>query len=156
MGVPLTSDHIQIKIEDVSLSQEPPLSSKAPDQDLKDIDVLCTFKIKIESPNLDHGCVKDQWSYANQDQDAQLQLEPPASSKVPNKDLKDMDVLCTIKIKIESNNSDNGYIKDQWQYSNQNQDVKSQSGGCSILKIFKSGLKGFQNQYEELNVISGL
>ena len=48
MGVPKTSDHIQIKIKMLNLSEEPPVSSKAPDQDLKDIDVLCTFKIKIE------------------------------------------------------------------------------------------------------------
>ena len=37
-------------------SQEPPVSSKAPNQDLKNMDVLCTFKIKIESQNVDHGC----------------------------------------------------------------------------------------------------
>ena len=36
-------------------SQEPPASSKAPKQDFKDIDVLGTFKIKIEGKNLDHG-----------------------------------------------------------------------------------------------------
>ena len=87
--------HIQIKIMMPNPSQEPPESSKAPNEDLKDMDVLCTFKIQIESPNLDHGCVKDQWSYPNQDQDAKPQLEPPASYKVPNKDLKDIDVLFT-------------------------------------------------------------
>merc|ERR1711954_137099 len=48
MGVPKTSDHIQINIRMPNPSQEPPASSKAPDQDLKDMDVLCTFKIKIE------------------------------------------------------------------------------------------------------------
>ena len=30
-------------------SQEPPAPTKALNQDLKDMDVLCTFKIKIES-----------------------------------------------------------------------------------------------------------
>ena len=39
--------------------------------------------------------------------------EPPALSKTPNEDLKDMDVLFIFKIKIESQNSDHGYIKDQ-------------------------------------------
>ena len=34
-------------------SQEPPATSKSPSQDLKDIDALCTFKIKIESQNLE-------------------------------------------------------------------------------------------------------
>ena len=60
MGVPTTSDNIQIKIKMPNPSQEPPASSKAPNQDLKDMNVLCTFKIKIESHNLDQGCIKDQ------------------------------------------------------------------------------------------------
>ena len=38
---------------------------------------------------------------------------PPVSSKAPNKDIKYMDVLYTFKIKIESKNSDHGYIKDK-------------------------------------------
>ena len=42
-------------------SQEPPVTSKAPNDDSNDMDVLCTFKIKIESQNLGHGCTKDQW-----------------------------------------------------------------------------------------------
>ena len=41
-------------------SQEPPVSSKAPNEDLKDMDVLCTFKIKIESKNWDHEYIKYQ------------------------------------------------------------------------------------------------
>ena len=49
MGVSKTSDHIQIKIKIPNPSQEPPASSKALNEDLKDMDVLCTFKIKIES-----------------------------------------------------------------------------------------------------------
>merc|ERR1711954_354075 len=57
MGVLRTSDHIQIKIEMPNPSQEPPASSKAPNEDFKDMDVLCTFKIKIESPNSKHGCI---------------------------------------------------------------------------------------------------
>ena len=60
MGVSKTSDHIQIKIRMPNPSEEPPVSAKSPNEDSKDIDVLCTLKIKIESPNLDHGCVKDQ------------------------------------------------------------------------------------------------
>ena len=49
MGATKTSDHIQIKIHMPNPNQEPPASSKAPSQDLKDMDFLCTFKIKIES-----------------------------------------------------------------------------------------------------------
>ena len=49
LGVSKTSDHIPIKIKMPNPSQEPPVSSKAPNEDLEDIDVLCNFKIKIES-----------------------------------------------------------------------------------------------------------
>ena len=59
MGVPKTSDHIQINIRMPNPSQEPRASSKAPNEDLKDMDVLCTFKIKRESHNSKHGSIKD-------------------------------------------------------------------------------------------------
>ena len=49
MGLSKTSDYIQIQMKMPNLSQEIPVSSKAPNQDLKDLDVLCIFKIKIES-----------------------------------------------------------------------------------------------------------
>ena len=93
MVVSNTSDHIQIKIKMPNLSQEPPASQKAPNQDLKDMDDLCTFKIKIESLNWDHECIKDHWPYPNPDQDAKPCQEPPASSKAPVQDLKDIDDL---------------------------------------------------------------
>ena len=51
MGVPKTHDHIQIKIKMRNPRQEPPVSSKAQNQDFKDINDLCTFKIMIESQN---------------------------------------------------------------------------------------------------------
>ena len=51
-------------------SQEPPVSFKAPNETLKDMYVLHNFNIKIESQNLNHGYIKDQWPYSNQDQDA--------------------------------------------------------------------------------------
>ena len=54
-------------------SEEPPASSKSPNEDLKDMDVLCMFKIKIESQNLDPGCIKDQQLYAHQNQNAKPQ-----------------------------------------------------------------------------------
>ena len=65
MGVSNTSDHIQIKIKMPNPSQEESASSKAPNEDLKDMDAFCTFQIKIESQNSDHGCIKDQWPYSN-------------------------------------------------------------------------------------------
>ena len=48
MGISNTSDNIQMKIKILNPSQKPPAISKAQNQDLKDMDVLCTFKIKIE------------------------------------------------------------------------------------------------------------
>ena len=60
MGVPKTSDHIKIKFNILNPSLEPAVSSKAPNEDLKDMDVLCTFKIKIERQNSEYGCLKDQ------------------------------------------------------------------------------------------------
>ena len=51
----------QIKIKMLKPSEEPAASSKAPNEDLKDMSVLCTFRIKIGSQNLDHGYIKDQW-----------------------------------------------------------------------------------------------
>ena len=63
MSVAKTSEYIQINIRMQNPNQEPAASSKAPKEDLKDMDVLCTLKIKIESQNLECGCVKDQWQY---------------------------------------------------------------------------------------------
>ena len=67
MGVSKTSDYIQIKIKVLNPIQEPPTSSKAQNEDLKDMDALCTFKINIESQNLDHGYIKQPVIYPNQD-----------------------------------------------------------------------------------------
>ena len=73
MGVSKTSDHIQIKINMPKPSQEPAAFSKAPNEDLMDIDVLCSFKINIESQNLVNGCIKDKLQNSNQDKDAKHQ-----------------------------------------------------------------------------------
>ena len=47
MGISKTSDHIQIKIKMPNPGQDPQVSSEAPNQDFKDMDVLCTLKIKM-------------------------------------------------------------------------------------------------------------
>ena len=73
MGIWKTSDHIQIKIKIQNPNQEPPASSKDYNQDLKEMDVLCTFKVKTESQNSEYGCTIDQWQYLNQYQDAKPQ-----------------------------------------------------------------------------------
>ena len=112
MGEPKTSDHIEIKIKISKSTQEPPASSKATNQDLKDIDVLCSFKIKIELKNSDHGCIIDQGPYPKIKMQ-NLSQEPPASSKVSNQDLKDIDFLCNFKIKIGNKKLEHWCTKDQ-------------------------------------------
>ena len=74
MGVSKTSDDIQIKIKMTNPSQEPPASSKALNQDLNDMNILCTFKTKMETQNLKHCCVKDQRPYQNHDLDFEPRL----------------------------------------------------------------------------------
>ena len=88
MGVSKISDHIQIEMEMPNPSQEPPLSSKAPIQDWEDIDIICTFKIKIESQILKHGIIKDQWPYPNQDQDAKPQSGTSSILQFPKPQMK--------------------------------------------------------------------
>ena len=54
-----TSDYIQIKIKIPNPQKETPAFFKAPNQDFKDMVVLCIFKIKVESQNLEQGTIKD-------------------------------------------------------------------------------------------------
>ena len=60
MGLSKISDHIKIKIKMPKPNQQLVASSEAPNEDLKDMNILCTFKIKMEGQNLDHGYIKDQ------------------------------------------------------------------------------------------------
>ena len=59
MDVSKAIGHIQIKIKTPNPKKETPASSKAPNQDFKDMVVLCIFKIKVESQNLEQGTIKD-------------------------------------------------------------------------------------------------
>ena len=103
------------------------------------MDVICTFKMKKDSQNLEYGYIKDQCPQINQDQDAQPSQEPPASSKAPHQDLEDMDVLHTFNIKIESHNCEQGCVKDQVPHPNQDKIAKTQSGTSSIFQSPKTG-----------------
>ena len=106
MGVPKTSDHIKINIRMQNPSQEPPVSSKAPNQDLKEKSIWrAKILYMVVSKTIDKIQIKIKMPNPSQ--------EPPVSSKAPNEDLKDIDVLCQFKIKIESQNLNHGYIKDQ-------------------------------------------
>ena len=88
IDVPNTSDHIKIKIKIPNSHLQPPASSRAPNQELNDMDVLWIFKIKIESPNSDHGYIKDLWPYPNQDQDAKPQSGTSSILQSPKWGLK--------------------------------------------------------------------
>ena len=70
MDVSKSIYHIQIMIKMPDPSETPTASFKAQNQDSKGIDVLCTFKTKIESQNLALSCIKDQSLYESQNQDA--------------------------------------------------------------------------------------
>ena len=70
MGVSKTYDHMQFKIKIPNPSQKPPASSKALNEDLKDMGVLWTLNIKIESQNLVQESIKDQWPYTNKEKDS--------------------------------------------------------------------------------------
>ena len=59
MGISKTRDHFKIKIKIPNPSQEPPASSKALDEALKDSDIIYTFKIKMKSQNTEHCYKKD-------------------------------------------------------------------------------------------------
>ena len=112
MGISKTNDHIQIKIKMPNPSQEPPASSKAPNQYFKDMGVLCTFKINIGSQNFQHGSNRNSDYIQIKIKIPNPSQEPPASSKAPNEDLKEMYVLFTFQIKIEIQNLRHWCIKD--------------------------------------------
>ena len=88
MDISKTSDHIQIKIKMPNPSQEPPASFKALNKDLKDMDVLCTFKIKLGSQTqiMDVSKTSDHIHIKIKKQNPSQELS--VSSKAPYKDLK--------------------------------------------------------------------
>ena len=88
MIVPKTSNHIKINIKMPNLNLEPAASSKTPNENLKDMDVLWTLKIKKESQNLDYVCIKDQWSCKTKDHDPKPQSGTSSNLQSPNWRLK--------------------------------------------------------------------
>ena len=95
-------------IKMLNLSQAPAAPTKASNQELKDMDVLSTFRFKIWnigiSKTSDHIQIKIKMPNPGQ--------EPSAPTKALNLDLKGMDVLYTFKIKIDIQNWEYGCIKD--------------------------------------------
>ena len=110
----MTSDNIWIKIKILN-----------PSQDLQN---------SPKPHNLEHWCFKDHWPYPNQIKDAEPQSETYSFLQSLYKNLKDMEVLYTFKINLNSQNSDHGCIKEQWPYSNQDPNIKPESGSLDFIK----------------------
>ena len=106
------------------------------------MDNLCTIKIKVESQNLDNGCIKEQLPYLNHNQDAKPKSGNSSILQKPMSGLKRHGYSLCLKIKTESQNLEYWCIKDHCPYGNNDQDVKPQSETSSILQSPKSGLKG--------------
>ena len=142
MGVPKTSDLIKINIRMPNPSHEPPVFSESPNQDLKDMGVLCTFKIKIESQNSDHGCIKDQWPYPNQEQDAKLESGNSSILQSPKWGLNGHE--CSMHLQNQDREPQFGICVFQRQrtISKSMSGAKPKSGASSVLQSPKWGLKG--------------
>ena len=123
-------------------SWEPSASSKASNQDLKDIDILCIFKIKTESQNSEYGCTKDNWPYLNQYQDAKPQSETYSVLQSPKSGLKGH--RCSLHLQIQARES-KCWI---WVYQRPVTISESRSGCQTPVRNLqhpsktKSGLKG--------------
>ena len=135
-------DNIQIKIKIPNPSQGPPGSSKSPNKDLKDKDVLCTFTIKIERPNSKHVCIKDCWPYCYQDQHAKPQSRSSSILQSPKWELKGHG--CFLHLQNQSRETKVA----TWVYQTQVTILKSTSGTHSPVRNLqcppnpKWGLKG--------------
>ena len=90
MGISKTIDYIKIKIKMPNPKQGPPVASKAPNEDLKDMDNICTFKNKIESQIKIMVVSKTRDHIQSKIRMPNPSQEPSVSSKTPNEDLKDM------------------------------------------------------------------
>ena len=68
MGVSMTSDHIQMKINMPNPDQEPPAPTKAQKNDSKDMDVQCsTIWTMVLSKTTDHIQIKKEMQNASQE-----------------------------------------------------------------------------------------
>ena len=75
------SDLLQIKIKISDPSHKHPAFSTAPNQDDKDMDILCTYKAKIEDLKLEIVWNKDSKSIQIKIKITSPNEEPPVSAK---------------------------------------------------------------------------
>ena len=109
MGISKNSDHIQLKIKmptPVRNLQCPP----KPQSRLKGH--TCSWH--LQKQDREHRCVKDQYQYSNQYRYAKLQWETSSILQRLGQDSQDINVFCTFLVKMESQNSEHGYTKDQY------------------------------------------
>ena len=100
----MTSDHIPIKIKILNPSQEPSRSTKAPYQDLKEMDALCIFRTKIKESKFRSWVYQSPVPITKSRSRRQTQIRNLQCPPNPIQDLKDMDALWTFKINKESQN----------------------------------------------------
>ena len=98
-------------------------------------------KLKAGAQSKSQSWIKDPWPYPNQDQFAETQSETSSVHQSSKWGLKGHECSLPLKFKIQSPNLDNGCIKDQWSYQNQDQDATPPSGASSIVQSPKWGLK---------------
>ena len=110
-------NHIKNIIKIPNPNMEPPPSSKAPNQDSKNMEVLCTFKRYLECLQLDGGSIND-------DQGVKSHSRNSCIPKAPNQDFMDKDVLYPFKINLVRQNLNLGPIKFQDLCQIHDQDAK--------------------------------
>ena len=86
-GLSNLKDYIPVMIKMPNQNQNLSASFKAPNHDLKDMEVLCAFKINLESQKLDEGSVKAQGLYPDHDQDSKSQSGISSVLKSPKSGL---------------------------------------------------------------------
>ena len=108
----------KLKVKIPNSNQEPPASPKAQIQVNKDMRVLCTFKLNIETQNWEQRFLGPNYTYQIPSQEPISNQEPPASSTSPIQGNKDMRHLCIFKLNIENSNSEQRFLGPKQTYQN--------------------------------------
>ena len=120
------------------------LSSKDPNQDLNDIEVLFPLKLNSKSQNSDVGSLKVQESYPNHDEKFKPQSGTSSFFKAQSRTYRTVIIFASSKWIIKSQNSDQrGLSKLKKLYPFNDQNAKPKSGTSSVLQFRKSGLKRY-------------
>ena len=98
-------------------------------------------------PNFGTWIYQRPVTYPNKDQDVKPQSGTSCVLQSPKSGIKGHRCSFHLQIKIEIQNSDYGYINDQWPYTNQDQDAKTQSGTSSILQAPSQDLEDMDVLY---------